>query len=552
MGGAMGNPIDEACQAKINETIQDVTTRFATEFSKSYTQAVVVKAKAELEGECSDGLKLLDAPPQDEIIKQGMLTKRGESVKNWKPRYFTAFNAADNYKIEYRDGVTDAGKLKGVIYCAGYYPREFNSEDIKEQGGEAGIKLIPYSSRRRTWWIRCADDKERKEWMKVFETACNKAVAPKDDDECVAEAFDVTMRNIRWYYWFWHWSANAGSEGERLGEFLLDLLDREILNAILNDIPESGTKQMVVDTVRRTVSGSVKAACNSCWISAVGAVRSLATTIQSTVKELIAPVVEQEKALKSTIIDLIGGTINPVLADKGSTMLSPVLTIVFGPITKAFIAGCEGFQEMMDERIKEGHFGKGSFEGELKRAHRQTEYWYGYMSKCNNIADDLYDSNLGKIADLLGGVDGRDVYYMILEKARLMMHRALATFSKMAKDVEDLKSVLDHVMALLFHDALIMIKSVVSEIFFSILNPVISEFVLKPCKELVSPVQDAIDAIPIPGLPVLLCLPAILEQVVTSIENNAIEAILSGSTEGAKSDLDAAQLAMGVGSINLA
>jgi len=546
----MGNPIDEAAQARINETIQDVITRFATEFSKAYTQAVVANAKADLKGEDDGGFKLLDAPAQDEILKTGILTKRGESTKSWKQRFFTAYNAVDNYKIEYREG-SEAGKLKGTIFCAGYHAEYFTADDIKEQGGEPGIKLVPYSSRRRTWWIRCPDDKERAAWMKVFEKACNKADAPADEDACIATAFNVTMRDLRWYYWFWSWSRDAGDEAERLGEFILDLLDREILRAILNDIPESAAKQMTVDMVRRTIGATVKSACSSCWISSAGAVRSLSATIQSSVKDLIAPIVEQETKLKTTIIEMVGATINPVLADKGSTMLSPVLNIVFKPITKAFAAGCEGFQGYMAEKIKDGDFGKDKFEREMKTAHRETEYWYGYMEKCNEVADELYDSNLGKIADLLGGVDGRDVYYMILDNARLIMHKALATFNKMAKDVDDLKSVLDHVMALLFHDSLLMVESVVTQIFFSMMNPIIAESVLKPCKELVGPVQDTIDAIPVPGLPVLLCLPAILEEVIETIETDAIKAIVSGCTSEAKTTLDAAQANLGIASISL-
>jgi lipoprotein signal peptidase len=34
MGGAMGNPIDDAAQARINDKIQEVVKTFGTEFSK--------------------------------------------------------------------------------------------------------------------------------------------------------------------------------------------------------------------------------------------------------------------------------------------------------------------------------------------------------------------------------------------------------------------------------------------------------------------------------------------------------------------------------------
>jgi hypothetical protein len=104
--------------------------------------------------------------------------QRGDAVKNWKSRFFVAYNKADNFKIDYLDGTNETGKLKGTIHCAGYRAYEFNSDDIAEFG-EPGIKLVPWSYRRRTWWIKCADDQERKEWMSIFENACYKAQPPQ-------------------------------------------------------------------------------------------------------------------------------------------------------------------------------------------------------------------------------------------------------------------------------------------------------------------------------------------------------------------------------------
>lgn len=77
MGGALGNPIDEAAQARINETIQDVIKIFSVEFSKSYTQAVIADAKDDIEPPVSilDDLKLQDAEVPSHVLKTGMLVK---------------------------------------------------------------------------------------------------------------------------------------------------------------------------------------------------------------------------------------------------------------------------------------------------------------------------------------------------------------------------------------------------------------------------------------------------------------------------------------------
>ena len=82
MGGVMGNPIDDAKQARINEIIQDVTTRFATEFSGAYTQAVIAQAKADLVGEEGDCYKLMEAPIESEVLMSGMLEKVRRNIKS--------------------------------------------------------------------------------------------------------------------------------------------------------------------------------------------------------------------------------------------------------------------------------------------------------------------------------------------------------------------------------------------------------------------------------------------------------------------------------------
>ena len=51
--------------------------------------------------------------------------------------------------------------------------------------------------------VKCPDDNERKEWLKMFQTACYKAKPPRDEDECIADAFDLTLNKLRWYYWLW-------------------------------------------------------------------------------------------------------------------------------------------------------------------------------------------------------------------------------------------------------------------------------------------------------------------------------------------------------------
>lgn len=91
---------------------------------------------------------------------------------------------------------------------------------------------------RRTWYIKCTDDILRKEWLDTFQFACYKSEPPHDKDQAIATAFEVTIRKLRAQYSFYGYYCDAGSENERLGEFILDLLDRNIMNAIIGNIAE--------------------------------------------------------------------------------------------------------------------------------------------------------------------------------------------------------------------------------------------------------------------------------------------------------------------------
>lgn len=552
MGGALGNPISEYDQNRINDTIHDVITLFSTEFSQEYTQAVIVNAKEEIDPshERIDDCKLQSPPDEDEVLKSGMLAKRGDSVKSWKARFFVAYNSADNYKIDYHDGADEKAKLKGTIYCAGYRTMEFDEDDIAEHGGEKGIKLVPWSYRRRTWYMKCPDDDERKSWMEVFSAACYAAKAPHDPDESIAMAFNKTMRKLRWRYHFWGAARDAGPEDERLGSFILDLLDRDIVQRILDDVPSGPTKQATVDLVRKTIGGSVKAACSSAWTSGVTAVRSMSLTIQDNVTKAITPIVEAEMKFKKTIGDMCSGTTSPFLAEKGGDLLKPVLTIMFKPVTDSFALAGKGFHSFMAKKIADGDFAADKFDSSLRNAFRQMRYRTGAAEQGYDCLYAMCHNELAAIADkFVGGMSIHAVYNMCMTFLKDIMRRAVYTFGELAKTVEagEVAGVLQHVTQMLFHDCMVLVECVMVKVFQKLLEPMVTEFILTPVKELVKDIQEQIEAIP--GMGLLLDLPTMLESTITGVVNAGIMAVLTASLANSNAELDAASLEVGVSAL---
>ncbi|KAJ1438851.1 hypothetical protein B484DRAFT_392067 [Ochromonadaceae sp. CCMP2298] len=551
MGGSLGSPIDDATQDKINETIQDVIKIFSVEYSKSFTQAIISQAMAGDDApDAYSQMKLKESEAASTPLKTGTLIKRGDSVKNWKERTFVAYNAADNYKIDYLDGTAETGKLKGTIYCAGYRAQEFNSDDVAEHG-EAGIKIVPYSSRRRTWWIKCADESLRNEWMDVFQTACYKATAPRDEDECIAIAFDTTMKKLRWHFNFWGRSYNAGGEAEQLGEFLLELLDRDIIGEIISNLADNAMKTATTSLIIKTIGSLVKGAAGSAWISSATAVRSLSASIQSTVKETLAPIKNAQEKFKGLVLQKINKLVDPLLQTTGAAVLSPILLVIVRPGIEVFVQTATGFHAHISKKIAAGEFTDDKFKSSLAQSDYQMDWRSGPLHKSYVLIDRMFSQDMATVAQLFPtGVTPHAISLMLKDKVQLLAHRAVFTFGYLVQDeMEEPPVALAKASAMLFHDCHLLLGACLAETMASLLETPMAEMVIAPAGELIAPLQDQIDALP--GLNMLLDLSALLEDTVLGVQTNAIDSLLKKSTSEIKQAFDLASAELGLAKIKL-
>jgi hypothetical protein len=123
------------------------------------------------------------------------------------------------------------------------------------------------------------------------------------------------------------------------------------------------------------------------------------------------------------------------------------------------------------------------------------------------------------------------VYQDALESVRDLAHRAHFKFSTRVVEsgYANQEAILSEVLGDMVHDAKIAESVILNKILNAILQPSIESNVIVPCGELVQPVQDLIDAIPVPGLSDLFNLPSLVEEVVTSIVEGGVGAIVEGS-----------------------
>mmetsp|Transcript_4539 Transcript_4539/g.9262 ORF Transcript_4539/g.9262 Transcript_4539/m.9262 type:complete len:554 (-) Transcript_4539:255-1916(-) len=550
MGNAFNNPLDEHKQARMNEIISEVVGVFAKEFPLQYKDALIEMLKDEAQPEEEDERLLPDAPIPDYELKTGMMTKRGDVVKNWKSRYFVALNKADNFKIDYYE--KEGGKLKGSVNCCGYRAEEFDEDEVKDFGanGKFGIKLVPYDDRRRTWAFNCETEEEKAEWLKIFRNACNKANPPINEDELIATAFRGAIKAVRWSYGYYGWYRITGTEAESLGGVVSDILNRELINDVIYEIPAGPQRNAVANMVRKTVDTTVIAAVGAAWNSSVAACESLKDTLKSSASAMLTPIFEQEVALKAQVVDKVSGTVNPFLEDVGGRLCRPVLNVVSRPAVRAYVAGVNGFSTFMKKQIADGAFAKDSFEYNAKWAHRSVEYWWsGPLEETNRLCWALYSSDLADVVSFLGGYSTYSLYSEILDSIRDLTHRAITAFETAVKEADTysgLEGVLDGVISRMLHDAKLSLKAVLNNIMGGMLQEPLESGVVNPCLELTKPIQDVIDSIPVPGLSDLFNLTSLVENCLGEIIDGGVGAVVDGAFADVQGEIDAAGSALGV------
>lgn len=549
MGNAFSNPLDENKQARMNEIINEVVAVFAKVFPVRYKTALIDKIKSDVQEKPEeDERHLPDIPIPDYPLKEGMLEKRGDVVKNWKQRHFVALNEADNFQVKYYE--KEGGKIKGTVELCGYSARSFDEEEVKEYGPN-GIKLVPWNDRRRTWFFKCANEEEKTEWMRIFNNACNKAKAPTNPDIVLSQAFEGAYRAVRWNYGFYGWYSISGTEAETLGGLCCDILNRELINDVIYNIPAGPQRNTAVSIVRKTVDTAVMAAVSASWNSCVMACEGLRGTLETTVKGLLAPVFEQEVQIKEKVVSSISGTVNPFLADVGGRVCRPLLKIAANSITRAFCAAIKGYSHKMKDKIEHGQFVESQFANNIRWADREIEYWYsGPLEDANRICWSIYTSDLVEVAALFssGGFTPYSVYSNALDAIRDLTHRAHFKFQTRVMEAayQDQLSILNEVLADMVHDAKIAENQLLNQILNDILQPSIESNVIVPCGELVQPVQDMIDAIPVPGLSDLFNLPNLVEEVVGSIVEGGVSAIVGAASADVDAQITAAGAEIGV------
>jgi hypothetical protein len=523
MGNLLGG-FDEAKQQRMQEIIQQVLGEFSKQFPLKYKDALIVKVKDALNQE-EETKQLEECPVPDYVLKTGSMLKRGDVRKNWKKRYFVAKNKADNYVIEYYEA-EGVEKSKGTINCCGYRVQDFNEEEVSKFGqGPHGIKLVPWDERRRFWYFVCETEDEKKEWEKIFQNACRKADPPVNKDPVIKNAFRNAYRATRYAYGYYGWWSITGTEAEVLGAFIGQVLERELLRDVYDNLPSTGRSQ-AMSAIGKIVDSAVISAVTAAWNGVLSAVDSVKGTIEKAASDLLNPLFEAEANLKDNIVSRVAATVNPVMEDLGARLCAPVFSRCLTHISVSYISAVRDFVSHTKDRVNRIRSNPQVLDSEYDSAQREIDYWYsGPMSTANGVLWRMYTSDLASIMDcFVGGYTAYDIYSNTLDDLRTLLHNATYTFYKYASEGGDPMDILADTLRKLIHDAKDVEAEGVKAILNSLISSTVDEKVIGPCKELVAPVNDMIPD----ALKELVNIETLVEEVIGDIVDGALKAIVSG------------------------
>jgi len=548
---SMFTPISSDQEAQIKQTLADTLKDFLTTYPVQFGIAIAnsVKDESNPDSDPLDDLELKQAPPASEPLKKGFISKKGAIVKNWKRRYAVAYNAADNFKIEYFD--SEGGKLKGTISPACYYVTEFSQEE-EALHGLYGLKLVPwwYWRTRRTWYIRCEDNEDRKQWKEALSKCAWKATASRNPNPVIADAFDATLDFLRTKYGYWGRCGPYGTETERLSDFFNEVLGERVVWSILDGISPGMFHNRASDAVMGIVSALVAAAVKSAWESVVQISNTAQDKLMPIARANLGPLFEKQVELKAKIVGFVSSKVDPFLEEYGSKIFKPLLQVIIAPLKRAFIEAFRGIKSHVKSLPAFSTV-------EVRKANLQILYsdadWgsWGHMSEPSKILWDMYyeaNGTLGAVFQLVGGYGPYEFMQQIRDAVCDLSKRFVYTLNEYCdtSPTVDYITHYSHAFNNYIHDVTLLLKILVTQVIKRVLSDPLDKYLIQPSLELVQPVQEMLEAIPIPGFAELFSVTDMLQEVCDEIADKAIEAatvsidkIADETSEELRSELNA-------------
>jgi len=518
--------MDEYKRRRIEERTKAICETFTKEYIRGYKDALIQKIKREVNKKPAPKRELLTAPVPTEPIKEGWLVKQGGTIKSWKKRWFKVF---PDYGIEYYE--KDGGKKKGEINLDGYHVEK---EGLK--GKNFSIEMR--HRKRRCWFVQCASEEEKKDWIDVFDQCCKHASrSTSNRDVVMAAAFKRAYERTRWSLYLWGWYTYSGSEGERLGDLIVEELERDVLSDIWRGL--SGTPKMqeiTRNTIMRTVEGVVGAAVEAAWKAIVSAIDEVKKPIEDAVRKVVEPIFEKEKELKEKIKDAIMGTVQPALQQIVVPPLAKVLDVLMKPVRESYSETFKAWHQL-GEKFAAHVAANGADEKSMKKwlydSFWQVRYYWGPMRSVIDKVNELREP-FDLLGDIVSYVRSWKIIDHITDNQRRMLTDACYSVTVDLAEFKDPKAAIRRTGERLLHDSQMQVVDEYFYILQSVVMPPFNQEVVPAATKLIEPLAALIPD----ALQDLINPLQTLDELLTE----TVEAMVRSCVEGAAKD-DPARLA---------
>jgi len=503
----MSNPLDGATKDEIAHTVKAVLATFTTQYVKHYGIALVKKTEQDAMKEVPP-LKLLKRENEwTDDLKVGYLVKEGAVRKNWKKRWFIVRH---DYSVDYFTDEKSAGKPKpkpkGTMHLAGYHVVENIGEGLlktaKDLAEKMGVDMsqLPkpkeypehcfevHHSRRRCYFIQCASQEEKAEWVEMFKTCCRNSWGLKNRDPVHTTAFHRAVRETRWSLGRWGWWSYGGSEEQILSDVVSDEIEYKTLGKIYSKI--SGpwvVRNTIRNSVLKTIDSIVSAGVNPAWAAMAKTVEELRPKMEPTIKDLADPLGKAKAEVREKIKDAVTSALDPIFEQHVTPHIGKIVTIIKSPVVDSyqesygiFHKNVTEFSETADLKDPSGGFKKLGWVSRsywtMRPATEKLDVMYEPLWLLREIFSEIWPwSIIWKTQDSIRDVTDRAIYTFEVKLKEELQQNADAGKEAIDKTVDQVKEWFDNDSSWHATQAYIhILKSIIMPPLNAVANPAVN------------------------------------------------------------------------------
>mmetsp|Transcript_20247 Transcript_20247/g.42309 ORF Transcript_20247/g.42309 Transcript_20247/m.42309 type:complete len:382 (-) Transcript_20247:186-1331(-) len=365
-------------------------------------------------------------------------------------------------------------------------------------------------------------------------------------------AFKRAYRMTRWRLGVWGWFSYDRTEEEQLGQMIVDRCESSCMAEVYAKIPGGRLERKIRAQIQDGLDKTVGAAVGATWKVAVQGIESQKETLESKAREALGPIFEKQAELSTTVKDKIVGIVSPALEELTKPIMTPICNCLMGPLVAAYKQLVLSYHKRMTTIISEGSTPE-ELEKGINYFNRQIRWWWGpmrpalrqiYRAFREGYEDDEPETsgftitvNIGDILDCFQGVRPWQVEDKFESKLRETMGAAIFTFADTVTQQReggtepDLNAILSQVTRMMVHDAHIVVRQAITEIFLLVIQPPFKRKVDPMIKDVLEPLSSMI---PEP-LKVFLdidklaigCMDGILTDTITNVVKPASKPVLT-------------------------